>query len=231
MQLASGCARYRELGHWWPPRPWRPSATAQRSTEDASSPPGWGTGVNAYGYNYQAHSFNGNYFNSYANTAGFPPYNGDDATYLAANPTVTTFWAWPYRSYDAAMKWNDAWLSNKDCNADGKLDRPDDSGGTYIGSGAWLTNHISWTTTDATGKEMNANEFTKIVAIPVGATIATPIDPYYGELTVYVSGQVMGLQIWGDMAVIQDVLNDKSIGEHGLFVKGQIAAGFGKFMP
>ena len=38
------------------------------------------------------------------------------------------------------MKWNDAWLSNKDRDGDGKLDRHwgYDS---YIGSGAWLTNH------------------------------------------------------------------------------------------
>ena len=65
------------------------------------------TGVNQFGYNYQAHSFNGSLFNSYAGGDGFPPYNGDDAAYLTANPTVANHWAWQYRSIDLAMKWND----------------------------------------------------------------------------------------------------------------------------
>ena len=40
------------------------------------------------------------------------------------------------------MKWNDAWLSDVDADGDGLLDRHlgFDS---YIGSGAWLTNHMS----------------------------------------------------------------------------------------
>jgi len=42
MQPVSGCARHPESGRWWPRQPWRRSAMAQRSTEDASSPPGWG---------------------------------------------------------------------------------------------------------------------------------------------------------------------------------------------
>jgi hypothetical protein len=40
------------------------------------------------------------------------------------------------------MKWNDAWLSNKDCDKNGKLDRHYGFS-SYIGSGAWLTNHAS----------------------------------------------------------------------------------------
>src|SRR5688572_28847842 len=99
-------------------------------------------GVDPYGYNYQAHSFNGSYFNAYANQANLPPYSGDDDSYLAANPSALTHWAWLYRNDQLAMKWNDAWLSNKDEDNDGKLDRhlglP-----SYIGSGAWISNHMS----------------------------------------------------------------------------------------
>jgi hypothetical protein len=188
------------------------------------------TGVDPYGYNYQAHSFNGSYFNAYANRYGFPPYDGDDAAYLAANPSAAANWAWPYRAVDVAMKWNDAWLSNQDCNGDGKLDRPDDSGGTYVGSGAWLTNHNAWTVT-VNGKEMHAEEFTKIVANPVGVTVGAPYNDYFGGWSEYLNGTFFGIQIWGDFAVIQEVLNDPSMNEHGLMLKSEIAAGFGLFKP
>lgn len=47
-------------------------------------------GYDSYGYNYYAHLFNGSYANVYLGGAGFPPYEGDDASYLAANPTVVT---------------------------------------------------------------------------------------------------------------------------------------------
>jgi hypothetical protein len=188
------------------------------------------TGANPYGYNYQAHLYSGSYFNAYAGGDGYPPYDGNDAAYLTANPSVAGHWAWPYRSVTVAMKWNDAWLSNTDCDGDGKLDRHYGYA-SYVGSGAWLTNHTTWTVVDAKGKQKNAYEFTKIAAIPVDAVIALPIDPYYGELTIYINGLIMGPQLWGEFAVIQDVLNDKSTGDHGLYLKGQISAGFGFFKP
>lgn len=186
------------------------------------------TGVNPYGYNYQAHSFNGTFFNVYAGGDGFPPYNGDDTAYLAANPTADEHWAWAFRGVDVAMKWNDTWLSNQDCDSDGLLDRH--YGFTaYTGSGAWLTNHTSWTVT-VNGKERNANDFIKIVANPAEATINAPTS-YFNEQTVYLNGKVVGAQIWGEFAVIQYVLNDPSTGDKGLRLKSQIAAGFGKFRP
>lgn len=187
------------------------------------------TGVNPYGYNYQAHAFNGNYFNAYAGGAGLPPYNGGDAAYLAANPGAASHWAWPYRGIDLSMKWNDSWLSNQDCDGDGKLDRhfgyP-----AYTGSGAWLTNHESWTVT-VNGKDRNANDFIKIVANPADSVIAAPTS-FFGEQTVYAAdGRVIGDQIWGEFAVIQYVLNDPTSGDHGLRLKSQVAAGFGAFRP
>ena len=184
------------------------------------------TGVNAFGYNYQARAFSGSYFNAYAGRDGLPPWDGDDEAYLVANPAAAAHWAWRYRLVDVAMKWNDAWLSNKDCNGDGLLDRPDDFGGTYVGSGAWLTNHNAWTVTN--GKESRAGEFIKIVALPETAVVDTSvIDPIFGEGTAYLDGKVMGPQIWGDFAVIQYVVNDKSTGDKGLMLKSGLAAGFG----
>jgi hypothetical protein len=86
------------------------------------------TGFDEYGYNYQAHQYIG-YYGNYQR----PPEPVD----------------WGYR---LMMKWNDAWLSNKDCDGDGLLDRHYGFD-SYIGSGAWLTNHQSGTYTvwDLTG--------------------------------------------------------------------------------
>jgi len=75
-------------------------------------------GYDQWGYNYQAHMFNGMYCDSYRDAA----------------------WCQPYKDVALMMKWNDAWLSNKDCNVDGVLDRHNGFD-TYIGSSAWLTNH------------------------------------------------------------------------------------------
>lgn len=75
-------------------------------------------GYDGWGYNYQAHMFNGYYCDSYR-----------DAD-----------WCQPWKDVGLIMKWNDAWLSNKDCDGDDLLDRHCGFG-SYIGSGAWLTNH------------------------------------------------------------------------------------------
>jgi hypothetical protein len=72
------------------------------------------------------------------------------------------------------MKWNDAWLSNQDCDGDGKLDRhygyP-----TYRGSGAWLTNHQSGTYVDTDGKTERWTHFMKIVAVPLDAMLISGV--------------------------------------------------------
>jgi len=75
-------------------------------------------GYDQWGYNYQAHMFNGWYDNFSRPTT--PVTNGDNLM----------------------MKWNDAWLSNKDCDSNGKLDRHFGLS-SYFDSGAWLTNHAS----------------------------------------------------------------------------------------
>lgn len=174
-------------------------------------------GFDAYGYNYQAHLFNGSYFNAYANGYGFPPYEGDDEAYVAANPTVTTTLAelWSYRSTTLNMKWNDAWLSNQDCDGDHKLDRP----ASYIGTGAWLTNHQS----DVTDG-VHWTYFVKIVAVPASAT---PV----GGVWFTVDGSEIGPSIWGAFAVIQEVANDPAAGDHGLLYKSPTNPGFGYYKP
>lgn len=177
-------------------------------------------GFDAYGYNYQAHMFEGSYFNSYANGAGLPPYDGDDAAYLAANPTAVSHWAWPYRNDQLAMKWNDAWLSNCDRDGDGKLDRhygfP-----SYIGSGAWENNHQSGDYT-ADGVEYSWNYFVKIVAVPADAEAD-------GGVWYDASGTEIGSVLWNEFAEVQRVYNDAGTGEHGVYYHSPAGPGVGKY--
>jgi len=178
-------------------------------------------GYDIFGYNYQGHMFKGTYANSYLGKDGFPPYEGDTDAYLAANPDAANTWYWPYRDVKLKMKWNDAWISNEDNNADGILDRHygHDS---YIGSGAWLTNHQS-------GKDIVEDEtikwtyFTKIVAAPG--------DAYVNGGLWYTSGDAeIGPVIWGQFATIQSVYNEQG-GPHGIEYLSPASPGFGDYEP
>lgn len=184
------------------------------------------TGYDPYGYNYQAHMFNGSYANVYLGRAGFPPYDGDIDVYLAENPGAAGHWAWPYRDIDLIMKWNDAWLSNKDCDGDGLLDRHlgDPS---YIGSGAWETNHQSGSyevEVNGKSKEVRWTYFVKIVAVPEDATKTDGV--WYNADNVEI-----GPDIWGSFAIIQEVENDPFAGIHGKQYGSPAGPGFGKFKP
>ena len=159
------------------------------------------TGFDPYGYNYQGHMFSGSYVNVYLGGAGYPPYNGDDVSYLAANPGAENHWAWPYR------------LSNQDCDGDGKLDRHYGFD-SYIGSGAWLTNHMS----GGQGRD-HWTYFTKIVAAPADATLTDGI--WY-----LVDGTELGPEIWGQFATIQEV--ESGVGATYISPAGP---GFGQFQP
>lgn len=155
------------------------------------------TGYDQWGYNYQANMFNGKYCDSYRDAA----------------------WCQPYKDVNLSMKWNDGWLSNKDCDDDGLLDRhfgfP-----SYIGSGAWLTNHQSGVNDDGT----KWTYFTKIVAAPADANKV-------GGVWYTADGVEIGSAIWGDFATVQTVLNDPNYGEHGLLEKSPFSPGFGVYKP
>ena len=145
------------------------------------------TGYDQWGYNYQGHMFNG-YYDNYT------------------RPTV------PYDDGDGLqMKWNDAWLSNKDCDGDYKLDRHYGYD-SYIGSGAWLTNHITWDDDD--GHHMY---FIKIVAAPA--------DAYKMDGTWYTADHMeIGPVIWGSFAIVMEV--ESGLGS--IYVS-PIGPGFGQF--
>jgi hypothetical protein len=154
------------------------------------------TGYDLWGYNYQAHLFNGYYCDAYRNAA----------------------WCQSYKDVQLEMKWNDAWLSNQDCDGDGQLDRhygyP-----SYIGSGAWETNHQSGTYV-MDGRTCHWNSFVKIIAVPADAVNV-------GGLWYNAAGVEIGPVIWGEFAVIQEVSNDPCAGVHGLQYLSPDHAGLG----
>lgn len=174
-------------------------------------------GYDDFGYNYQAHMFLGSYANSYLGKDGFPPYMDNANVYEAENPTVVDTWYWQYRDVILMMQWNDAWLSNKDCDKDGLLDRHYPLA-TYIGSGAWLTNHQF----GIEGEDCPWNYFTKIVAAPADATAV-------GGVWYAADGTEIGPVIWGSFATILTVYNDPCTGDHGIEYLSPAGPGFGKY--
>lgn len=153
-------------------------------------------GYDDWGYNYQAQMFNGGYCDAYRDAA----------------------WCQAYADDDLMMKWNNAWLSNKDCDGDGVLDRHAGSD-SYIGSGAWLTNHMSGKV-EVNGKMRKWTYFIKIVAAPDDATVS-------GGNWHAADGTEIGPVIWGQFAIIQEIVNDPSSGAHGVLYKSPIGPGFG----
>ena len=155
------------------------------------------TGYDEWGYNYQARLFNGTYCDAYRDAA----------------------WCQPYKEDNLSMKWNDAWLSNQDCDGDGLLDRHYGYS-SYIGSGAWLTNHMSGTYDGAEGETCHWTYFTKIIAAPTDATLT-------GGVWYSADGTEIGPAIWGEFAVIQEVSNDACAGLHGIQYLSPDHPGFG----
>lgn len=132
--------------------------------------------------------------------------------YLEGETTGTPYgkWYW-YPEVWLQMKWNDAWLANTDADDDGLLDRAYENGGDYIGSGAWLTNHQYPVEGD------DWYYFVKIVAVPTEATL------FDGNW--YLDGELIGYEIWGSFAVIQEV------DENGLAYKADLPNGWGVYQP
>jgi len=182
-----------------PPKTGKDCTTIQDGTLLTSDGDVITTGYDQWGYNYQAHLFNGFYCDAYRDAG----------------------WCQPYKDDSLSMKWNDAWLSNKDCDGDGLLDRHYGYPG-YIGSGAWLTNHMSGTYIGDDGKEYRWNYFVKIVAAPA--------DAYAADGLWYTAdGVEIGPVIWGAFAIVLQVDNDQGTGAHGLAYKSPARPGLGNW--
>lgn len=130
-------------------------------------------GYDQWGYNYQAKMFNGLYGN------------------FSRPPVPVT-----EGSENLIMKWSDEWLSNQDCDGDGKLDRGGDGSGSSKG---WLTNHMEG---DYLGDDGEYHHYTYFVKI------------------VYDGGAACGAGaascLWNVFTIIEEVYNDPYGGYHGV---------------
>ncbi|MDP2735755.1 MAG: hypothetical protein Q8P12_06125 [bacterium] len=151
-------------------------------TDSAGSP--LSVGFDEFGYNYQARLFVGTYDSSDRNL---------DGTYWGASAD--------YVDDQLIMKWSDDWLSNRDCDGDGKLDRGADAGGISQG---WLTNQVNGDyDSDGDGtQDASYTYFVKIVWVGPGGSL------------------------WGQYEIVQEVYNDPVGGVTGLQFKAG-SPGFG----
>ena len=111
------------------------------------------TGYDKYGYNYQAHMFNGLYENS--SRPAVPVTEGTEKLVMA---------------------WSDDWLANVDCDGDTRLDRGLNSK-TKVATGisqGWVTNHFEG---DYLGKDGEMHHYTYFAKIVFVGPAPTP-DPW-----------------------------------------------------
>jgi len=159
------------------------------------------SGYDQWGYNYQARLFNGRYCDYLRNAA----------------------WCGFIRDMDLVLKWNDAYLSGRDCDGDGSLDRhlgyP-----SYRGSGAWYTQHQSGEYPAADGTICHWTTFAKVVAVPADAIRR-------GVNWETADGTEIGPAFQGDFAIIQMVQNDPCQGLHGISLLSPLGGGLGTFAP
>ncbi len=145
-------------------------------------------GFDQWGYNYQARMFSGYYAN-------------------ASRPEVPV----TEDLVHLQMKWSDSWLSNKDCDYSGTLDRGGD--GDDTGSKGWLTNHENGAYEDEFGELHHYSYFVKIVYLPDNAAQCPEQD-----------------KIWGTYCVVQETLNDPAQGITGKVIRDRlIGVGLGHF--
>jgi hypothetical protein len=148
-------------------------------------------GFDKYGYNYQAQIYSGE------------PYPNSEE------------WA----DWFLLSKWNDAWLSTKDCDDDGLLDSRYGYE-SYRGSGAWVTNHWKHSYISEDGKKCNVTIFSKYIAVPEGAYLENGF--YYTA-----DGIEIGEYTFDDFALIQKIVNDPCNGMNGLQYKSPNNPGLG----
>jgi hypothetical protein len=134
-------------------------------------------GFDAWGYNYQAQLFLGEYCDAQRDAE----------------------WCQPYEGVKLVMKWNDAWLSNKDCDGDGLLDRHLGFE-SYQGSGAWVIN-VTHGEYEQDRRTCHWSNYTRIVAAPLEAELVDGV--WYGA-----DGDALGEQIWEEFFVAKDFLVD-----------------------
>jgi len=161
------------------------------------------TGYDDFGYNYGAKRYSGRYCDSDRVLGG------------------------SFCDIDISIKWNEHDLDTEDCDGDGFLDRPTDNGGTYVGSGAWVTNHMTGATPDSKGKLRKWHYFVKMVAVPTDAVKSGSF--WYADGIVSMSTLIGLAALGGNFAIIEEVYNDPVAGANGILYKSPVSPGLGAY--
>ncbi len=131
-------------------------------------------GPDDWGYNYAEHEFSGTYC---------------DATRGAPCPTE-------YEAVGLYMEWNDAWLSNRDCDGDGLLDRHFGFA-SYRGTDASITNEMTDYYFTEAGNFCGWLYKFRAEAAPLDASVVDGV--YYSA-----AGDELGPVIWVEFFVSED---------------------------
>ncbi len=121
-------------------------------------------------------------------------------------------------------KWNDAFLSTQDCDGDQRLDIANGQD-SYRGTGAWTTTKWTKKYTDGEDNQCIASQFSKFVAVPVGANAIDGI--YYTADGVEIGQVVLNAPGFEDFARIQLIWNDPCNGINGVAYKAPGPVGLG----
>ncbi len=164
------------------------------------------TGVDEYGYNWNAHHFNGSFYNAivgdnlYAFTqwSHSGPYMGvDDGFFQAAETDIMyELWsiAWYLRDVNLLMRWNDALIS-KEGVYPADLDE-------WIGSDAWITFQFSGV--DENGKHWS--QFQKMVAANTDDQLKTEGEWYPAGVWYNSDDEEIGIfNDWTQLILVQCV--------------------------
>jgi len=148
-------------------------------------------GFDAYGYNWNAHHFNGILFNAIVGDylyneeffGDWEPYTGNDEEYLEKYP-LAVYLPWDYRHINLVMHWNEALISK-----DGIYPKE------WFDSNGWITFHYSGM--DEDGKRWS--QFQKMVA-------AKSTDSYSNGIWYDMNGNEIGVySTWDELILIQVV--------------------------
>ena len=123
---------------------------------------------------------------------------------------------WPFRNDMVNMSWNDLWLSNMDCNADGLLDDENNK----IGSGAWELYQSNGVYKDENGNDCNWRLKYKIISIPENSILLDGL--WFDE-----NGNEIGQNFYEKWAIIQKSILDPCGEIEDIPYKSPYRVGFG----
>lgn len=155
------------------------------------------TGFDQWGYNWNAHHFNGYLINAWFGDELYPdadwykqmpPFEGDVEAYLQAHPETSDYPFWMYGDMKLVMHWNEACITTE-----GVYPYP------ILDSEAWITFHYS----QGEGKN-KWSQYQKFVAAKSSYTLDM-LDPVNGFGIWYTEdGEEVGYYyLWPDRVLIQ----------------------------